>query len=31
MGQGRQGFKQFFTPFFSAFPDIHAAIENILD
>ena len=30
MGQGRQGFKQFFTPFFSAFPDIHATIEHII-
>jgi steroid delta-isomerase-like uncharacterized protein len=29
-GQGRQGFKQFFIPFFSAFPDIHATIESIL-
>jgi steroid delta-isomerase-like uncharacterized protein len=30
MGQGRQGFKEFFTPFFSAFPDVHASIEHIL-
>jgi steroid delta-isomerase-like uncharacterized protein len=30
MGQGIQEFKEFFTPFFSAFPDIHAAIEHIL-
>ena len=30
MGQGIQGFKQFFTSFFSAFPDIHATIEHIL-
>jgi predicted SnoaL-like aldol condensation-catalyzing enzyme len=30
MGQGRQGFKQFFTPFFSAFPDIHVTIEHII-
>jgi predicted SnoaL-like aldol condensation-catalyzing enzyme len=29
-GQGRQGFKQFFIPFFSAFPDVHATIEHIL-
>jgi steroid delta-isomerase-like uncharacterized protein len=29
-GQGRQGFKQFFTSFFSAFPDIHATIEHII-
>jgi steroid delta-isomerase-like uncharacterized protein len=29
--QGRQGFKQFFAPFFSsAFPDIHATIEHII-
>jgi predicted SnoaL-like aldol condensation-catalyzing enzyme len=30
VGQGRQGFKQFFISFFSAFPDIHASIEHIL-
>ena len=30
MGQGRQGFKQFFTPFFLAFPDIHVTIEHML-
>ena len=30
MGQGRQGFKQFFTPFFLAFPDIRVTIEHIL-
>src|SRR5919197_854864 len=30
MGQGIQGFKEFFTSFFLAFPDIHAAIEHIL-
>jgi steroid delta-isomerase-like uncharacterized protein len=30
MGQGRQGFEEFFTPFFSAFPDIHATIEHIV-
>jgi steroid delta-isomerase-like uncharacterized protein len=30
-GQGRQGFKQFFMPFFSsAFPDIHATIEHTI-
>jgi steroid delta-isomerase-like uncharacterized protein len=29
-GQGRQGSKQFFIPFFSAFPDVHATIEHIL-
>ena len=28
--QGRQGFKRFFVPFFSAFPDVHAIIEHIL-
>jgi len=31
MGQGRQGFKQFFTPFFSAFPDIRVTIEHIAE
>src|SRR5919197_3994827 len=30
IGQGRQGFKQFFMPFFSAFPDIHATIEHMI-
>jgi predicted ester cyclase len=29
-GQGRQGFKQFLIPFYSAFPDIHATIEHIV-
>ena len=29
-GKGRQGFKQFFIPFFSAFPDIHTTIEHIV-
>jgi steroid delta-isomerase-like uncharacterized protein len=29
-GQGRQGFKQFLVPFFSAFPDIHATIEHMV-
>jgi predicted SnoaL-like aldol condensation-catalyzing enzyme len=29
-GQGRQGSKQFFIPFFSAFQDVHATIEHIL-
>ena len=29
-GQGRQGFRQFLTLFFSAFPDIHATIEHIV-
>ncbi|HJT47088.1 MAG TPA: ester cyclase [Nitrososphaeraceae archaeon] len=28
--QAKQGFKQFFTPFFSAFPDIHTTIEHIV-
>jgi steroid delta-isomerase-like uncharacterized protein len=30
MGQVIQGFKEFFIPFFLAFPDIHVAIEHIL-
>ncbi len=29
-GQGREGFKKFFEPFFLAFPDVHATIEHIL-
>ena len=29
-GQGRQGLKEFFMPFFSAFPDVHVTIEHIL-
>jgi steroid delta-isomerase-like uncharacterized protein len=29
-GQGRQGFKQFLVPFFSAFPDIHVTIEHMV-
>jgi steroid delta-isomerase-like uncharacterized protein len=29
-GQGQEGFKQYFRPFFSAFPDAHATIEHIL-
>jgi hypothetical protein len=28
--QGREGFKQFFKPFFSAFPDSHTTIEHIV-
>jgi steroid delta-isomerase-like uncharacterized protein len=28
--EGRQGFKQLFASFFSAFPDIHATIEHIV-
>lgn len=28
--QGSQGFKRFFAPFFSAFPDIRATIEHII-
>ena len=28
--QARQGFKQFFAPFFSAFPDIHSTIDHII-
>ena len=28
--QVREGFKQFFKPFFSAFPDSHTTIEHIV-
>lgn len=29
-GEGRQGIKNFFGPFFLAFPDIHVTIEHII-
>jgi steroid delta-isomerase-like uncharacterized protein len=29
-GQGKEGFKQFLSEFFTAFPDIHADIEHIV-
>jgi steroid delta-isomerase-like uncharacterized protein len=29
-GQGSEGFKQFLSEFFTAFPDIHANIEHIV-
>ena len=29
-GQGKEGFKQFLSEFFTAFPDVHADIEHIV-
>ncbi len=29
-GQGKEGFKQFLSEFFTAFPDVHAVIEHIV-
>ena len=29
-GQGKEGFKQFLSDFFTAFPDVHADIEHIV-
>jgi predicted ester cyclase len=29
-GQGKEGFKQFLSEFFTAFPDVHADIEYIV-